>query len=46
MGFGSRYNDAKIGSGIDRHLYDLRGIFVTRCIIAGLTDQEIADIVG
>lgn len=46
MGFGSRYNDAKIASGIDRHLNDLRGTFVTRCMIAGLTDQEIADIVG
>ena len=46
MGFRSRYNDAKIASGIDRHLYDLPGIFVTRCMIAGLTDQELADIVG
>jgi integrase len=46
MGFGSRFNDAKIASGVDKHLHDLRGTFVTRCCIAGLTDQEIADIVG
>lgn len=46
MGFGSRFNDAKADSGISKHLHDLRGTFVTRCCIAGLTDQEIADIVG
>jgi integrase len=45
-GFGSRFNDAKIKSGIDRHLHDLRGTFATRCMIAGLTDQEIANILG
>lgn len=28
------------------NLHDLRGTFTTRCMIAGLTDQEIADIVG
>lgn len=45
-GFGSRFNDAKRQSGLDRHLHDLRGTFVTRCCIAGLTDEEIAKIVG
>jgi integrase len=46
MGFGSRFNDAKVAAGIDKHLHDLRGTFVTRCMIAGLNDREIADIVG
>ena len=45
-GFGSRFNDAKVAAGIDKHLHDLRGTFVTRCCIAGLNDREIADIVG
>jgi len=45
-GFGSRFNDAKKVSGIELHLHDLRGTFATRCMIAGLTDQEIADILG
>jgi integrase len=45
-GFGSRFNDAKKASGIKVHLHDLRGTFATRCMIAGLTDQEIADILG
>lgn len=46
MGFGSRFNDAKVAAGIALHLHDLRGTFATRCMIAGLTDQEIADILG
>jgi integrase len=46
MGFGSRFNDAKQQSEIEVNLHDLRGTFVTRCIMAGLTDQQIADIVG
>ncbi len=45
-GFGSRFNDAKQASGLDRNLHDLRGTFVTRCCLAGLTDDEIAKIVG
>jgi integrase len=45
-GLGSRFNDAKIASGIDVNFHDLRGTFATRCMIAGLTDQEIADILG
>ena len=46
MGLGSRFNDAKRESGLKLHLHDVRGTFATRCMIAGLTDQEIADIVG
>lgn len=46
MGFGSRFNDAKRDSKIEVSLHDLRGTFATRCMIAGLTDQEIADILG
>lgn len=45
-GFGSRFNDAKRASGIDVNLHDLRGTFATRCMIADLTDQQIADILG
>lgn len=45
-GLGSRFNDAKNESGIDVHLHDLRGTFATRLMIAGLTDQEVADILG
>ncbi|WP_416194282.1 hypothetical protein [Sphingomonas mollis] len=46
MRFGSRFNDAKIVSGINKHPHDLRRTVVTRCCVAGPTDQEIADIVG
>lgn len=46
MGFGSRFNDAKRESGLKLNLHDVRGTFATRCMIAGLTDQEIADILG
>lgn len=46
MGFGSRFNDAKRESRVGVNLHDLRGTFATRCMIAGLTDQEIADILG
>ena len=45
-GFGSRFNDAKQAGGLDRHLHDLRETFATRCMIAGLTDDEIAKILG
>lgn len=45
-GLGSRFNDAKNDSGIDVNFHDLRGTFATRCMLAGLTDQEIADILG
>lgn len=45
-GLGSRFNDAKIESGIEVNFHDLRGTFATRCMIAGLSDQEIADILG
>lgn len=46
MGLGSRFRDARDAAGITVHLHDLRGTFATRCMIAGLTDQEIADILG
>jgi len=45
-GFASRFNDAKQASGIDVNLHDLRGTFATRCMIAGLTDDEIGNILG
>jgi len=31
---------------LDRHLHDLRGSFVTRLQIAGLGDDEIAEMAG
>ena len=46
MGFGSRFNDAKLASGIEVNLHDLRGTYATRCMLAKMTDQEIADILG
>ena len=45
-GFGSRFNDAKVASKLDRNLHDLRGTFITRMCMVGLTDDEIAKIVG
>lgn len=45
-GFGSRFNDAKLASKVERNFHDLRGTFATRCMMAGLTDQQIADILG
>lgn len=30
----------------DRTIHDLRGTFATRCILAGLTDQQVAGILG
>ena len=46
MGLGSRFNDAKNESGVELHLHDARGTFVTRLMMAGLTDDEIAKITG
>ena len=46
MGLGSRFRDGRDAAGTSVHLPDLRGTFATRCMIAGLTDQEIADILG
>lgn len=45
-GFGSRFNDAKQASKIDVNFHDLRGTFATKLMIGGLTDEEIADILG
>lgn len=45
-GFGSRFNDAKQASGFKLNFHDLRGTFATRCMVAGLTDEEIARILG
>lgn len=46
MGFGSRFHDAKVASGVELNLHDLRGTFITRLCMAGLTDDEIAKISG
>ncbi|MEN2749143.1 tyrosine-type recombinase/integrase [Sphingomonas sp. T9W2] len=45
-GLSTMFSRAQIEAGIDKHLHDLRGNFVTRLAIAGLTSHEIANIVG
>ena len=37
-GFGSRFNDAKLASEVERNFHDLRGTCATHCKTAGLTD--------
>lgn len=44
-GLGSVFQKAK-PKGFDRTMHDLRGTFATRLILAGLTDQEAALILG
>lgn len=44
-GLGSVFQKAK-PEGFDRTIHDLRGTFATRLILAGLTDQEAAMILG
>lgn len=56
-GFGGSFNrirdaarivhvDQETGKKKRKHLHDLRGTFATRLMLAGLTDQEIADVMG
>lgn len=45
-GFSSSFDDARVAIGFDKHLHDCRGTFVTKLCLAGLTDAEIAGIVG
>lgn len=42
------HTDAETGATKTKHLHDLRGTFATKLIMhgAGLTDQEVADIMG
>lgn len=44
-GFKASYRK-KMPAGFDRHFHDLRGTYVTKLILAGLTDQDVAYIVG
>lgn len=44
-GLGSVFQKAK-PKGFDRRIHDLRGTFATRLILAGLTDEEAALIMG
>jgi len=44
-GLGSVFQKAK-PTGFDRTIHDLRGTFATRLILAGLTDQEAAMVLG
>lgn len=56
-GFGGSFNrvrdaacivhvDPETGSGIKKHLHDLRGTFCTKLLAMGLSDSEVADIMG
>lgn len=56
-GFGGSFNrvrdhanivhvDPETGGTKRKHIHDLRGTFCTKLIIAGLTNQETADIMG
>ena len=45
-GFSTVFNRTKKEAGIDKRLHDVRGTFVTWLALAGLTDQQIARIVG
>ncbi|MGX7953084.1 tyrosine-type recombinase/integrase [Tsuneonella sp. HG249] len=45
-GLGSVFGKTKKEAGLTLRLHDLRGTFATRCILAGLSDQETADILG
>jgi len=45
-GLSTMFSRAQIEAGIDKHLHDLRGNFVTRLAVAGLTSHEVANIVG
>lgn len=44
-GLGSVFQKIK-PDWFDRCIHDLRGSFATRCILAGLTDQQVATILG
>lgn len=56
-GFGGSFNAVRDAAGIvhtdddtgearKKHLHDVRGTFATRLILSGLTDQEVADVMG
>lgn len=56
-GFGGSFNlirdaakivhiDSETGQRRKKHLHDVRGTFATRLILAGLTDQEVAEVMG
>lgn len=45
-GLGGVYQKAKNKAGIDVHIHDLRGTYVTWLCVKGLTDQEVSKIVG
>ncbi|MES3026849.1 MAG: hypothetical protein V4820_03210 [Pseudomonadota bacterium] len=38
--------DGAKAAGVDRHLNDLRGTAITRFVLAGWNDEEVADVVG
>lgn len=43
---GIAHVDEETGEERRKHLHDLRGTFCTKLILAGLTDQEAADVMG
>jgi integrase len=47
MGLEASFCKARNAAGLQGlHLHDLRGSFVTRLVLAGLTDEEVAKIAG
>lgn len=45
-GLTGSFNAVRDAIGFDKHLHDARGTFVTELCVAGLTDEQIAGIVG
>lgn len=45
-GFSASFNKRKVEVGIEKHLHDLRGTAATEFMRAGITDEEIAEIMG
>jgi hypothetical protein len=45
-GFSTSFDKRKAALGIDKHLHDLRGTAATVFMGAGMTDEEIAEIMG
>lgn len=45
-GLTGSFNRVRDAIGFDKHLHDARGTFVTELCLAGLTDEQVAGIVG
>lgn len=45
-GLSMSFGKVAAAAGIDKHLHDLRGTFATRLILAGVTDADVARVMG